>query len=52
MEKNDKNRVFECNVGRKIMPLILEDTKKKLGFRPALNRPGAPYENTAYRLGN
>jgi putative transposase len=32
---NDKKRVFECNVGRKTMLLVLEDAKKKFAFRLA-----------------
>jgi putative transposase len=32
---NDKNRVFECNVGRKTMLLVLENAKEKFGFRLA-----------------
>jgi putative transposase len=30
---NDKKRVFECNVGRKTMLLVLRDAKEKFGFR-------------------
>lgn len=30
---NDKIRVFECNVGRKVMFLVLEAAKEKFGFR-------------------
>jgi putative transposase len=30
---NNKNRVFECNVGKKTMLLILRDAKEKFGFR-------------------
>jgi putative transposase len=29
---NDKKRVFECAVGRKIMALVLKDARKKFGF--------------------
>jgi putative transposase len=29
---NDKKRVFECKVGRKIMLLVLRDAKEKFGF--------------------
>jgi putative transposase len=29
---NDKRRVFECNVGRKTMLLVLKDAKEKFGF--------------------
>jgi REP element-mobilizing transposase RayT len=32
---NDKKRVFECNVGRKIMLLVLKDAREKIGFRLA-----------------
>jgi putative transposase len=32
---NDKKRVFECNVGRKTMLLVLEDAREKFGFRLA-----------------
>jgi putative transposase len=30
---NDKKRVFECNVGQKIMLLVLKDAREKFGFR-------------------
>ena len=30
---NNKTRVFECNVGRKIMLLVLQDAKEKFNFR-------------------
>ena len=30
---NDKIRVFECNVGKKVMLLVLEDAKEKYGFK-------------------
>jgi putative transposase len=30
---NDKKRVFECNVERKTMLLVLKDAKEKFGFR-------------------
>jgi putative transposase len=29
---NDKKRVFECNVGRKTMLLVLRDAREKFGF--------------------
>jgi putative transposase len=32
---NDKIRVFECNLGRKIMLMVLADAKAKFGFRLA-----------------
>jgi putative transposase len=32
---NDKNRVFDSNVGRKTMLFVLEDAKEKFGFRLA-----------------
>jgi REP element-mobilizing transposase RayT len=32
---NDKKRVFECNVGRKTMLLVLKDAREKFGFRLA-----------------
>jgi putative transposase len=32
---NDKKRVFECNVGRKTMLLVLEDAKEKFAFKLA-----------------
>ncbi|MDR2095390.1 MAG: transposase [Treponema sp.] len=32
---NDKKRVFECNVGRKTMLLVLKDAKEKFSFRLA-----------------
>ncbi|MDR1904880.1 MAG: hypothetical protein LBQ88_21685 [Treponema sp.] len=44
---NDKKRVFECNVGRKTMLLVLRDAKDKFGFKrtaqtqPLLDPEGA-----------
>jgi putative transposase len=49
---NDKKRVFECNVGRKTMLLVLKDAREKFGFTLANygSKPIRPNAGTVYMV--